>query len=75
MPNEADTFRKFVVPKHQAAGWENEPHSIAEDRTFTDGCIVVGGNKTERRKTKRADFLLRYARDFPIAVRWSGARC
>src|ERR1017187_6146482 len=68
MSNEADTCRKFVVPKLQAAGWDNEPHSIAEQRTFTDGRIVVRGNKTERRKPKRADYLLRYTRDFPIAV-------
>ena len=33
MTNEADTCRKFVVPKLQAAGWDNEPHSIAEQRT------------------------------------------
>ena len=36
MPTEADTCRKFVVPKLQAAGWDNEPHSIAEQRTFTN---------------------------------------
>jgi hypothetical protein len=36
MPNEADTCRKFVVPKLQAAGWDNEPHSIAEQRFFTE---------------------------------------
>ena len=24
--SEADTCRKFVVPKLQAAGWDNEPH-------------------------------------------------
>ena len=68
MANEADTCRKFVVPKLQAAGWDNEPHSIAEQRSFTDGRIVVRGNKAERQKTKRADYLLRYTRDFPIAV-------
>jgi type I restriction enzyme R subunit len=28
--NEADTCRRFVVPKLQAARWDNEPHSIAE---------------------------------------------
>lgn len=33
---EADTCRKFVVPQLQAAGWDNEPHSIAEQRTITD---------------------------------------
>ena len=37
MANEADTCRKYVVPKLQAAGWDNDPHSIAEQRTITDG--------------------------------------
>ena len=68
MPTEADTCRKFVVPKLQAAGWDTDPHSIAEQRSFTDGRIVVRGNKTERKKKKRVDYLLRYTRDFPIAV-------
>jgi type I restriction enzyme R subunit len=30
MATEADTCRKFVVPKLQAAGWDSDPHSIAE---------------------------------------------
>ncbi len=68
MSTEADTCRKFVVPKLQAAGWDSDPHSIAEQRSFTDGRIVVRGSKAERKKTKRADYLLRYTRDFPIAV-------
>ncbi len=41
MPNEADTCRKFVVPKLQAAGWDNEPHSFAEQRMFTKGKTIV----------------------------------
>ena len=40
---EADTCRKYVVPKLIAAGWDNEPHSIAEQRTITDGRIVPVG--------------------------------
>lgn len=39
--SEADTCRKFVVPKLQKAGWDNEPHSIAEQRSITDGRIVA----------------------------------
>ena len=56
------------MPKLQAAGWDSDPHSIAEQRSFTDGRIVVRGSKAERKKTKRADYLLRYTRDFPIAI-------
>jgi len=68
MSNEADTCRKFVLPKLMAAGWDNEPHSFTEQKTFTDGRIVVSGEKIYRRPQKRADYLLRYTRDFPIAV-------
>lgn len=59
MANEADTCRKFVVPLLQAAGWENEPHSIAEQRHFTDGRIVPRGGSARRRDGKEADYLLR----------------
>src|ERR1700737_315891 len=68
MPTEADTCRKFVVPKLQDAGWDNEPHSIAEQRTITDGRVVPVGKGFIRKPPKRVDFLLRYTRDFPLAV-------
>ena len=66
--NEADTCRKYVVPKLIEAGWDNPPHSFTEQRTFTDGRIIPIGNRIRRGKQKRADYLLRYMRDFPIAV-------
>ena len=65
---EADTCRKFVLPKLIDAGWDAQPHSFTEQRTFTDGRIMVSGGKIRRGKQKRADYLLRYTRDFPIAV-------
>jgi len=65
---EADTCRKFVLPKLVDAGWDTEPHSFTEQRTFTDGRIIVSGGTIRRGKQKRADYLLRYTRDFPIAV-------
>ncbi len=68
MPTEADTCRKLVVPKLQAAGWDTEPYSIAEQRTITDGRIVPVGKGFVRRPPKRVDYLLRYRRDLPLAV-------
>ena len=67
---EADTCRQYVLPRLIAAGWDTPPHSLAEQRTFTDGRIVVAGSrgKVKRRPQKRADYLLRYTRDFPIGV-------
>jgi type I restriction enzyme R subunit len=66
--SEADTCRKYVVPKLQAAGWDNEPYSIAEQRTITDGRIVPRGQGFLRKPPKRVDYLLRYRRDLPLAV-------
>jgi type I restriction enzyme R subunit len=66
--SEADTCRKLVVPKLLAVGWDTDPHSIAEQRTITDGRIVPVGKGFVRKPPKRVDFLLRYTRDFPLAV-------
>lgn len=66
--NEADTCRVYVTPKIKEAGWEHHPHSITEQKTFTDGRVEVRGGIHRRREQKRADYLLRYTRDFPIAV-------
>ena len=60
--NEADTCRRFVVPKLQSAGWGAEPHRISEQVTFTDGRIVVAGRKARRRPGKRGAGLLAYLR-------------
>lgn len=66
MLTEADTCRKYVLPKLYAAGWSDD--QISEQKTFTDGRIVIAGNKVSRRPQKRADYLLRHTRDFMIAV-------
>lgn len=68
MPSEADTCRKFTVPALQRAGWEDAPHAIGEQRAVTDGRIVPRGKGYVRRPPKRADYLLFFRRDFPIAV-------
>ncbi len=63
---EADTCRKYVLPKLYAAAWDDD--RISEQKTITDGRIVVAGNRTSRRPQKRVDYLLRYRPDFSIAV-------
>ena len=67
--NEAETCRKFVAPKLLAVGWDADQHSIAEQRTFTDGRIYpLPDGRAKRGKAKRADYILRYTRDFALAV-------
>ncbi|MBN8490584.1 MAG: DEAD/DEAH box helicase family protein [Burkholderiales bacterium] len=65
---EADTCREFVTPKLVEAGWGVAPHAIGEQRSFTNGRIIVAGGKVRRGKQKRADYLLYYRRDYPLAV-------
>ncbi|OFY84108.1 MAG: DEAD/DEAH box helicase [Bacteroidetes bacterium RIFCSPLOWO2_12_FULL_35_15] len=64
--SEADTCRKDVLPKIYASDWTDE--QIIEQRTFTDGKIVVLGRKAKRKKAKRFDYLLRYSQNFPLAI-------
>ncbi len=66
--NEADTCRRYVTPALVGAGWDEEPHRLNEQITFTDGRIVVVGHSARRRVGKRADYLLRYRPNLPIAV-------
>ena len=66
--SEADTCREYVTPAIQAAGWGDSPFEIAEQRSFTDGRIVLIGRTAKRREGKRADYLLRYRRDLTLAV-------
>jgi type I restriction enzyme R subunit len=46
---EADTCCTLITTKIQTAGWENEPHFIGEEHTFTDGLILVCGNQYARK--------------------------
>jgi len=63
---EADTCRRYVVPKLHSANWSDD--QIIEQKYFTDGRIVTTGEKHFRRPGKKADYILRYRPDFTIAV-------
>jgi len=63
---EADTCRRYVLPKLYGAGWIDD--QINEQKYFTDGRIVVVGKKHYRKPGKKVDYLLRYRPDYPIAV-------
>jgi type I restriction enzyme, R subunit len=50
---EADTCRRYVLPKLYAAAWTDD--QISEQKSFTDGRIVIAGAKVKRLPQKRAD--------------------
>jgi type I restriction enzyme R subunit len=55
-----------VLPKLYDAGWTDD--QISQEKYFTDGRIVPVGKGHVRKPGKRADYLLFYRPDFPIAV-------
>jgi len=63
--NESDTRMKLIDPVLRRV-WG--PDRMLTEYRFTDGEIVVRGRMTMRKKPKRADYLLLYAPDIPMAV-------
>ena len=65
---EQETRSKFIFPQLCQSGWDTPPYSIAEEKTFTDGRIVVIEGLAHRGKPKKADYILRLRPDMSIAV-------
>lgn len=65
--SERDICTQYIVPALQRAGWDIA-RQVREEVFFTDGRIFVRGNKTARGERKRADFILYYKPNIPIAV-------
>ncbi|NUQ25371.1 MAG: DEAD/DEAH box helicase family protein [Saprospiraceae bacterium] len=64
--SEADTCRKEVTPKLYVSEWTDD--QILEQRVFTAGQIIVLGKVAKRKAPKKADYILRIAQNFAIAV-------
>mgnify|MGYP005768181925 CR=1 FL=1 len=65
--SERDICTKYITPALAKAGWDIK-RQIREEVTFTDGRVIVRGNVTTRGKKKRADYILYYKSNLPIAV-------
>lgn len=65
--SERDICTKFITPAVERAGWDIQKQ-VREEYTFTDGRVIVRGNLTTRGKRKRADYLLYYQPNHPIAI-------
>ncbi|WP_181305537.1 EcoAI/FtnUII family type I restriction enzme subunit R [Rufibacter sp. XAAS-G3-1] len=57
--SERDICTKFITPALIAAGWDIQKQ-VREEWSFTDGRIIVRGQKYTRGKQKRADYVLFY---------------
>ncbi len=65
--SERDVCTKFITPALRNAGWD-EMVQIREEVSFTKGRIIVRGKLVSRGKAKRADYVLSYKPNVPIAL-------
>lgn len=64
--SEEDVKFRLITPSVEKFGWTKE--SIRMEYPFTDGQMFVDGNKVQRGKAKRADYLLLKNGTFLLAV-------
>ncbi|MCS4298360.1 MULTISPECIES: EcoAI/FtnUII family type I restriction enzme subunit R [Acinetobacter] len=64
--SERDICSKFINPALEQAGWT--AHQIREEVTFTNGQIMVRGKLHTRGERKRADYVLYYKKNIPLAI-------
>ena len=65
--SERDICTKFITPAIIKAGWDRD-RQFLEEVSFTDGKIYVKGKLTARGAKKRADYILYFKPNIPIAV-------
>jgi type I restriction enzyme R subunit len=65
--SERDICTKFITPALRGAGWD-EMLQIREEVGFTKGRIIVRGKLVVRGQAKRADYILYYKPNIPLAL-------
>lgn len=65
--SERDICSKFITPAITSAGWDLHSQ-IREEVSFTKGRIIVRGKMHARGEQKRADYILYYKSNIPIAI-------
>jgi hypothetical protein len=64
--SERDICTKFITPALRKAGWD-EMLQISEEVSLTKGRIIVRGKLVSRGQAKRADYVLYYKPNIPLA--------
>ena len=65
--SERDVCTKFITPALRRSGWD-ELSQIREEVSFTKGRIIVRGKLVSRGRGKRADYILYYKPNIPVAL-------
>lgn len=64
---ERDICTKYINPALQSAGWDMHSQ-VREEVSFTAGRIIVRGRLHTRGKRRRADYVLSYKKNLPLAI-------
>lgn len=64
---ERDICTKFITPALEQVGWD-KISQVREEVCFTKGRIIVRGKLVTRGRAKRADYILFYKPNIPIAL-------
>src|ERR1051326_9192428 len=65
--SERDICTKYITPSLRQAGWD-EMTQLREEVSFTKGRVIVRGKLVTRGQAKRADYILYYKPNIPIAI-------
>ncbi|MGF9697164.1 EcoAI/FtnUII family type I restriction enzme subunit R [Paenibacillus sp. MABNR03] len=65
--SERDICSKYITPALIQSGWDLQKQ-IREEVTFTDGRVIVRKKMVSRGDKKRADYILYYKTNIPIAI-------
>jgi type I restriction enzyme R subunit len=65
--SERDICTKYITPAIEQSGWDKHTQFL-EEVSFTDGKIIVRGKLHTRGTSKRADYILYYKPNIPIAI-------
>lgn len=65
--SEEDIKAQYITPAIERAGWDIK-RQVRFEYAFTAGRIILRGSVTSRGKKKRADYLLFYKTNIPLAI-------
>lgn len=65
--NEENTKQKYITPIIEER-WENKIDNIIMEYYFTDGRVNINGDNVSRGEPKKADYLLLYHNNIPLAL-------
>src|SRR4051812_29816588 len=65
--SERDICTKFITPAVVSAGWDITSQ-IREEVSFTKGRVIVRGKLVTRGQSKRADYILYFKPNVPLAI-------